>query len=142
MDLNTLQQFLPLILIFVIMYFFMIRPQQKKTKAANLMRNNMKRGDKVTTNGGIIGKVVKIKDDVVTIETGKDRVQIEIIKAALTVTQAAPGSAAPSSALKEKQQETPVYQDEEEYSEYVEDARDGDYEEYDLDDSTDQNKKK
>lgn len=140
MDLATLQQFLPLILIFVIMYFFMIRPQQKKQKAANEMRKNLKKGDKVTTNGGIIGKVVKLKDDVITIETGKDKVQIDVLRFALTVTDSAPGSA-PAPVTKTKETE-PVYKDEEEYSEYTDDARDGDYEEFDLNDPSDKNNKK
>ncbi len=56
-------QFIPLILIFVIFYFFLIRPQQKKAKDHKLMVNNLKRGDKVVTSGGIVGTVDRIVDN-------------------------------------------------------------------------------
>jgi len=56
-------QFIPLILIFVIFYFFLIRPQQKKAKDHKLMVNNLKRGDRVVTSGGIVGKVDRIVDN-------------------------------------------------------------------------------
>ena len=55
-------QFIPLILIFVIFYFFLIRPQQKKIKEHKLMVANLKRGDEVITSGGIIGRIDKILD--------------------------------------------------------------------------------
>jgi len=56
-------QFIPLILIFVIFYFFLIRPQQKKIKEHKIMVNALKRGDEVITSGGIIGKVERILGD-------------------------------------------------------------------------------
>ena len=56
-------QFIPLILIFVIFYFFLIRPQQKKAKDHKLMVNNLKRGDRIVTSGGIVGKVDRIVDN-------------------------------------------------------------------------------
>ena len=56
-------QFIPLILIFVIFYFFLIRPQQKKAKDHKLMVSNLKRGDKVVTSGGIVGTVERIVDN-------------------------------------------------------------------------------
>ena len=56
-------QFIPLILIFVIFYFFLIRTQQKKAKDHKLMVNNLKRGDKVVTSGGIVGTVDRIVDN-------------------------------------------------------------------------------
>ena len=56
-------QFIPLILIFVIFYFFLIRPQQKKVKEHKQMVENLKRGDKVVTSGGIVGTVEKILGD-------------------------------------------------------------------------------
>ncbi|WP_439150132.1 preprotein translocase subunit YajC [Sulfitobacter sp.] len=58
-----IQQFVPLILIFAIMYFLLIRPQQKKVKEHKAMVDGLKRGDQVVTQGGLIGKVVKVKDD-------------------------------------------------------------------------------
>ena len=56
-------QFIPLILIFVIFYFFLIRPQQKKAKDHKLMVSNLKRGDKVVTSGGIVGTIERIVDN-------------------------------------------------------------------------------
>lgn len=58
-----IEQFIPLILIFAIMYFLLIRPQQKKVKEHKAMVDGLKRGDQVVTQGGLIGKVVKVKDD-------------------------------------------------------------------------------
>ena len=63
-------QFIPLILIFVIFYFFLIRPQQKKAKDHKIMVENLKRGDKVITSGGIVGKVDRIIDN--------EKVEVEI----------------------------------------------------------------
>ena len=60
---SGIQQFIPLILIFGIMYFLLIRPQQKKLKDHTAMVKALRRGDQVITQGGIVGKVVKVKDD-------------------------------------------------------------------------------
>ena len=68
---------------FVLMYFFMIRPQKKQEKETNDMRNNLKVGDEITTIGGIIGKIVSIKEETVMIETGHDRMKIRILKSAV-----------------------------------------------------------
>ena len=68
---------------FVVLYFFMIRPQKKQEKETNDMRNNLKVGDEITTIGGIIGKVVSIKEETVMIETGHDRTRIRILKTAI-----------------------------------------------------------
>lgn len=64
-------QFLPMILIFVVFWFFLIRPQRKKDKEAQEMLNNLKVGDRVCTIGGIYGTIVRIKDDVLTVEVGE-----------------------------------------------------------------------
>ncbi len=61
--------FLPMILIFVLLYFMMVRPQKKQQKAQQAMRNALKVGDKVVTIGGICGKVAKIKDEYIWIES-------------------------------------------------------------------------
>lgn len=63
MDAGAIGQFLPLILIFAIMYFLLIRPQQKKVKEHQAMVSALRRGDQVVTQGGLIGKVTKVKDD-------------------------------------------------------------------------------
>ena len=64
------QLIIPFAIIFVLMYFMMIRPQRKQQKETQAMRDALKVGDKVTTIGGIVGKVVKIKDNYIWIETG------------------------------------------------------------------------
>ena len=74
-------QFIPLILIFVIFYFFLIRPQQKKAKEHKTMVENLKRGDKVITSGGIVGKVDRIIDnEKVEVEIA-DNVKVEVVGA-------------------------------------------------------------
>ena len=78
-----LVQFGPIILIVLVMYFLMIRPQQKKQKEEQKMRNNLRVGDEITTIGGIKGRVVSIKDDTITIESGADRSKIQFEKWAL-----------------------------------------------------------
>ena len=73
-------QFIPLILIFIIFYFFLIRPQQKKVKDHKLMDENIKRGDKVITSGGIIAIVERVmENDRAEIEIA-DNVKVEIVK--------------------------------------------------------------
>ena len=74
-------QFIPLILIFVIFYFFLIRPQQKKVKEHKLMVENLKRGDDVVTSAGIIGKVERIIDNEKVEVSIAENVNVEIVKA-------------------------------------------------------------
>lgn len=69
-----------LAVMFGILYFLMIRPESKRKKEAEQMRNSIKTHDKVTTIGGIIGTVVDVKEDRVVIETGADQVRIEFAK--------------------------------------------------------------
>lgn len=68
---------------FVLLYFLMIRPQKKQEKEVNNMRNNLQVGDEITTIGGIIGKIVSIKEETVMIETGHDRTKIRILRSAV-----------------------------------------------------------
>ena len=74
-------QFIPLILIFVIFYFFLIRPQQKKVKEHKLMVQNLKRGDKVITSGGIVGTIERIIDAEKAEVLISDNVKVEVVKA-------------------------------------------------------------
>ena len=80
MEGSGIGQFIPLILIFVIFYFFLIRPQQKKVKDHKLMVENLKRGDKVITSGGIIGTVERIIDGDKAEISITDNVKVEVIK--------------------------------------------------------------
>ena len=74
-------QLIPLILIFVIFYFFLIRPQQKKVKEHKLMVENLKRGDKVVTSGGIVGTVERIIDnDKVEVQIAEN-INVEVVRA-------------------------------------------------------------
>ena len=80
MDSAGIGQFIPLILIFVIFYFFLIRPQQKKVKEHKIMVQNLKRGDKVVTSGGIVGTVERVmENDKAEIEISEN-VKVEIVK--------------------------------------------------------------
>ncbi len=81
MEGSGIGQFIPLILIFVIFYFFLIRPQQKKVKEHKVMVEGLKRGDKVITSGGITGTIERIIDnDKVEVEIAEN-VKVEIVKA-------------------------------------------------------------
>ena len=73
-------QFIPLILIFVIFYFFLIRPQQKKAKEHKLMVEGLKRGDKVITTGGIVGTVERIIDNEKVEVNISENVNVEIVR--------------------------------------------------------------
>ena len=80
MSSSGIGQFIPLILIFVIFYFFLIRPQQKKVKDHKAMVESLKRGDKVVTSGGITGRVERLIDnDKVEVEIAEN-VKVEIVK--------------------------------------------------------------
>ena len=80
---SMLAAFLPLIFVFILMYFFMIRPQKKQEQKEAQMRDNLQVGDEVTTIGGIIGRVVSIKDETFTLETSRDRTKIRFVRNAI-----------------------------------------------------------
>jgi len=73
-------QFIPLILIFIIFYFFLIRPQQKKVKEHKIMVENLKRGDQVITSGGIIGTVERVMDNDRAEIMISDEIKVEIVR--------------------------------------------------------------
>ena len=80
MDSAGIGQFIPLILIFVIFYFFLIRPQQKKVKEHKAMVENLKKGDKIVTSGGITGTISRVIDnDKIEVEIAEN-VKVEIVK--------------------------------------------------------------
>ncbi len=72
-----------LLVMLVVFYFFLIRPQKKQEKETNDMRNSLQVGDEITTIGGIIGKIVSIKEETVMIETGKEKTKIRILRSAV-----------------------------------------------------------
>lgn len=69
--------------VFVVFYFILIRPQQKRDKKIKEMRSNLKVGDEIITIGGVYGKVIKMKDDSVTIEAGPDKTKLPMTKWAI-----------------------------------------------------------
>ncbi len=75
---------LMIVIMFAAMYFFMIRPESKKRKAAEAMRNSLAVGDVITTIGGIVGTICAVKENTIVIETGADRVRIEFTKWAVS----------------------------------------------------------
>ena len=91
---GAIAQFIPLILIFVIMYFLILRPQQKRMKDHRNMVAELKRGDQVVTQGGLIGKVTDVKDDELTVEIAQG-VKVRVVRATIAqvVTQPKPTAA-------------------------------------------------
>lgn len=85
-------QFLPIILMFVVLYFLMIRPQMKRQKEHKAMMESLKKGDEVVTSGGMVGKITKVGESYVTLEVGKlaavkgeaEGVEVSVQKAAVT----------------------------------------------------------
>ena len=110
---NSWITFVMLAAVIVFFYFFLIRPQKKQEKEANNMRNSLEVGDEVVTIGGIIGQIVSIKGDTVTITTSKDRNKIRFLKTAIrevTVKANAPIEDAPEAAA-EASDDAPVIKD-------------------------------
>jgi len=84
MDFTQLVQIIPFVLLIAVFYLFLIRPEQKKKKKLNEMRQNLTVGTQVTTIGGIVGEIVSIKDDYITVETSEDRVRIQFMRSAIS----------------------------------------------------------
>lgn len=84
---EQIQSFLPLILMFVVIYFLMIRPQQKRQKQEKEFEKNLKIGDKIITKSGIHGKILEIADDTVVIETMAGRLKMERSAISLELSQ-------------------------------------------------------
>ena len=76
-------QFAPLVILIVVFYFLLIRPQRKRDKAEREMRNSIEVGDEISTICGFIGRVVNIKDDVLIIESSNDRTKLKIYRWAI-----------------------------------------------------------
>ena len=82
-----LLSFIPLIILFIAMYFLMIRPQKKKDKQIADMRNSLQVGDEIVTIGGICGKIVKTKDESIIIAVGADKVKFEMKRWAVSTVE-------------------------------------------------------
>ena len=81
---NPIMQFAPFVLIIVVFYFFMIRPQMKRQKELRKYREALKKGDKVITNGGIYGKVAEVKEDFILVEIAEN-VKVKMDKSAIVM---------------------------------------------------------
>lgn len=84
MNSNTLVNLLPIVILFVLMYFLMIRPQRKKDKQIKDMRNSLTVGDEIITIGGLCGKIVKTKDETIVVQVGADKVKFEMMRWAVS----------------------------------------------------------
>ncbi len=91
-----------IVVMIAIFYFMLIRPENKKKKAAEELRNSLSVGDEVTTIGGIIGTICAVKDMSVVLETGADRVRIEMTKWSIGTKGAQAGNGADAAAKNEK----------------------------------------
>ena len=101
---GTLLQFLPLVLIFVVFYFLLIRPQQKKTKEHRATLDALRRGDRVVTGGGIIGTVVRVDGpDEVSVDIAEG-VRVRVVRSTITNVLTKPDAAATREAVRQKDQ--------------------------------------
>lgn len=90
---ESMYSIIMLVAVFGIMYFIMIRPENKRKKAAEEMRSNVALGDEIVTIGGMTGKIVQVTEETVTFETGEDRVRIQIKKWAIQTNERAEAKA-------------------------------------------------
>jgi preprotein translocase subunit YajC len=103
LDQNALIQFLPLILIFVVFYFLLIRPQQRKAKDHKTMLDGLRRGDRVVTGGGIIGTVARVDNPEEATVDIADGVRVRVLRSTITSVLAKPDPAAAREAAKQKE---------------------------------------
>ena len=103
-DQNALIQFLPLILIFVVFYFLLIRPQQRKAKDHKTMLDALRRGDRIVTGGGIIGTVARVDSpEEITVDIA-DGVRVRVLRSTVTSVLAKPDPAAAREAAKQREE--------------------------------------
>ncbi len=95
---------LMMVVMLAVMYFLMIRPENKRKKQAEEMRNSLKKGDQITTIGGIIGKIVQVTDETIIIETSDDRVRMELTKWAVSTNNSNPPADAKKGKKTEKEE--------------------------------------
>jgi preprotein translocase subunit YajC len=102
-DQNALIQFLPLILIFVVFYFLLIRPQQKKAKDHRTMLDALRRGDRVVTGGGIIGTIARVDSPEEVVVDIAEGVRVRVLRSTITSVLAKPHPGAAREAAKQKE---------------------------------------
>ena len=94
MPADSMSMIIMMVVMIGVFYFFLIRPENKKEKAMNEMRNSLKVGDNITTIGGVVGDIVHVKDDNIVIEVGADKVRLEFTKWAISTNNTAEKAAA------------------------------------------------
>ena len=119
-----MESLLPLVLIFVVFYFLLIRPQQKKAKVHREMLGNVRRGDRIVTNGGLVGNVTRVPNDTELIVEIADGVKVRIMRAMIAESMAKSGPVSSSKSKGKKKEEV------------VDDDRAEEYEEEEFDDDT------
>lgn len=108
---SLLTLIIPLLLMVAIFYFLIVRPEKKRSKEMQNMLNSIQVADEVVTNGGIIGRVISVKEDTVLIETGSDRTKIRVLKTAIAQNKTvheATEEQAPAKAKKNKGKPTEI----------------------------------
>lgn len=111
-----MEQIIMIVLMVAIFYFLLIRPENKRKKAADQMRSALKKGDKIVTIGGVMGTIVRVTDESIVLETSEDRVRVEFLKSAIgqvgTLDQQAAAQQRPAKkdkkAVEEKVEEKPA----------------------------------
>ena len=93
-----------IVVMIAVCYFLLIRPENKRKKQAEEMRNSLKKGDQITTIGGIIGKIVQVTDETIIIETSDDRVRMELAKWAVSTNNSNPPADAKKAKKTEKEE--------------------------------------
>lgn len=94
-----------LVAMIAVFYFLIIRPENKRKKQAENMRNSLKKGERITTIGGMVGRIVQVNDTTVVFETSEDRVRIEIAKWGIQSTESMEAAAAQKGSKKAKKEE-------------------------------------
>lgn len=100
-----MEPMLLLVAMFAVFYFLIIRPENKRKKQAENMRNSLKKGERITTIGGMVGKIVQVNDSTIVFETSEDRVRIEVTKWAVQSTESMEQAAVQKSKKAEKSEE-------------------------------------
>ena len=123
-----MESLLPLVLIFVVFYFLLIRPQQKKAKVHREMLGNLRRGDRIVTNGGLVGNITRVPNDTELIVEIADGVKVRIMRGMIAESMAKSG---PVSSSKSKGKKKEQVVDDDSAEEYEEEKFDQDTEELD-----------
>ena len=101
-----------LVAMIAVFYFLIIRPENKRKKQAENMRNSLKKGERITTIGGLVGRIVQVNDATVVFETSEDRVRIEVAKWGIQSAESMEQAAAPKAKKAGKAEEKPQTEEE------------------------------